>query len=84
MILVTVKTNIDKASFDIEVPDDVAVSVILKDLAACIEKIMHMSLVTSNIALSCERLDIVLDVNATLGEQGIWNGDYIQLTYFYE
>ena len=84
MLLITIKTNISNASFDIEVPDDVAVSIILKDLAACMEKIMHVSLDPGNMALSCDRLNIILDQNATLGEQGVWNGDYIQLTYFQE
>lgn len=81
-ILITVNTNINNASFDIEVPNDVVVSVILKDLAACISKIMHMQFDARNMALSSERLDIVLSLEATLEKQGIWNGDYIQLTYF--
>ena len=79
-IILSVKTNINNASFDIEVPDDVPVSKITKDLVECIVSLFNIQLNADDVVLSSERLDAILERSQTLAEQGVWNGDFIDLT----
>ncbi|MBP5418070.1 MAG: EsaB/YukD family protein [Clostridiales bacterium] len=81
-IIISVKTNIYDASFDVEVPDDVAVSKVTKDLVECMMSLFNITINVEDVVLSCERLDVILDPSATLAEQGVWNGDYLELTYY--
>lgn len=79
-IIISINTNINDASFDIEVPDDVVVSKITQDLVSCMEEQLKIQIDWKDVVLSSERLDLILDPNMTMAELGIWNGDYIYLT----
>lgn len=80
-IIVTVTANGGDFSQDMELPTDIPMRLVRKDI------IDNLSLLYPAFpffrrewALVCERIGVAPDLESTAGESGIWNGDYLVLT----
>ena len=80
-IIVTVTENGGHFSYDMELPTDIPMRLVQKDI------IDNLSLLYPSFpffrrewALVCERTGVSPDLESTAGESGVWNGDYLVLT----
>ena len=80
-MILTITTNITDQRFDMDIPGDVPISKITKDLAECLTVLTKKSVKPDNLALASERLDKILISDNTLRDEGVWQGDYLKAVY---
>ena len=79
-IIVTLKEESKKINYDMELPTDVPVVQLVRDIAEAINLYNQRTLMPErNSSLYCERLGQTLPDGRTLGELGVWTGDILFL-----
>ena len=79
-IITTVTVQNSSIPYDMEMPTDLLIEKLLDDIVqALLGQDSSLSLRLSEVELFSERLNHVLDRKKTLWEEGIWNGDYLEI-----
>jgi len=80
-MILTIITNLSNQRFDMDIPGDVPVSKITKDLAECLAVLTKRRVNADKLAIISERLDKVLVSDNSLRDEGVWQGDYLKIMY---
>jgi hypothetical protein len=78
--ILTICDQKTKARFDVELPTDLEIEKLLDDLTQALEGYQpSLSWNLSQTALWSPRLERQLAPQATLEDEGVWNGDYLYI-----
>ncbi len=80
-MLLTVSTNITSITYDMDIPADIPCKKIVKDYSDIISRVLNKDIDYTRLSLVSNRLGRTLSSEESLGDAGIWNGDYIVIAY---
>ena len=79
-IITTVSVQNSSAPYDMEMPTGLVIEKLLDDIVqVLLGQDSGLSLRLSEVELFSERLNRILERKKTLQEEGVWNGDYLEI-----